>query len=134
MRGRQGVSVETTDDAYLISIDTAGASPEGVQVSPAGRGLSISRSTDEQTVQEDSFDDGRGYRRSFSFSRGSSSRRIPLPPDADVTKMTRENAEDAVRLRIPRLSGQGSDWDQGSPWGPSGRSGGASGAPGYPNQ
>lgn len=108
--GRPGglrISREATQDTYLIRIDIGDAKPEDIQISPVGRGLAISRKSEALTEREDSFDDGRGYRRSFSFARGTSSRRLPLPPDADPAGMTREVSDKAIVLRIPRTRGRG---------------------------
>ncbi len=126
MRGIHVLSVQTADDAYLITLDTGGGKPEEVQVSPAGRGLMVSRTTEEQTERDDNLDGGRGYRHSFSFSHGSSSRRIPLPPDANLAGMTRESSDGNLRLRIPRVANQSYGWGQAPrPPGGAGGSGGA---------
>ena len=94
---------EVTDDAYLVRIVVGDGKTGDVQVTPMGRGLAISRTAEAETVQEDTFGDGRGYQRSFSFSRGSLSRRIGLPPDADLAHMTREESGGNIVLRIPRV-------------------------------
>jgi hypothetical protein len=101
------ISRDATADAYLVRIDIGDAKPEDIRIAPAGRGLAIARKSEAQTVREDSFDEGRGYRRSFSVSRGTSSRRLALPPDADLAGMTRELADKAIVLRIPRTPGGG---------------------------
>jgi hypothetical protein len=101
------ISRDVTEDAYLIRIDIGDAKPEDIRISPAGWGLAISRRSEAQTVKENSFDQGRGYRHCFSFSRGASHRRLRLPPDADPAGMTREVADNAIVLRIPRTRGGG---------------------------
>lgn len=115
MPGQLRVTREVTDDAYVVHILVSDGKTEEVQVTPLGRSLAISRSADSETVQEDSFDEGRGYQRSFSFSRGAVSRRIPLPMDADLANMTREAKDGTITLRIPRSARQG--------WGPGYRPG-----------
>lgn len=107
MPGQLRILREVTDDAYLVHIQVGDGKTDEVQVTPQGRSLAISRSTDAQTLQEDSFDEGRGYRRSFSFSRGALSRRVGLPPDANPAAMTREVKDGTITLRIPRSARRG---------------------------
>ena len=103
MPGQLRIMRKVTDDAYLVRIMVGEGKTGEVQVTPMGRGLAISRTAEAETVQEDTFGDGRGYQRSFSFSRGSLSRRIGLPPDADLAHMTREESGGNIVLRIPRV-------------------------------
>lgn len=110
MPGQLRVTREMTEDAYLVRILVGDGKTDEVQVTPLGRSLAISRSADAQTEQEERFDDGRGYQRSFSYSRGAVSRRLGLPPDADLGAMTREVSDGTITLRIPRSARQG--------WGP----------------
>lgn len=98
---------QVTPDAYLLRIQPADGKSADIQVTPSGRALTISRSSDSRTTEERSFDDGRGYVRSYSFSSGSVSRRIPMPPDADMTAMTREESNGEILIRIPRQSRDG---------------------------
>lgn len=109
MPGRLRVQREVTDDAYLVHIQVRDGKTDDVQVTPLGRSLAISRSTDTQTLQEEDLDEGRGYRRSFSFSRGATSRRLGLPPDANPAAMTREEKDGTITLRIPRNAWRGPD-------------------------
>ena len=119
------ISRDVTEDAYLIRIDIGDAKPEDIRIAPTGWGLAISRRSEAQTVRENSFDQGRGYRHCFSFSRGASHRRLRLPPDADPAGMTREVADKAIVLRIPRTWGDGfgpgarvqPDWQAAPPYG-----------------
>jgi HSP20 family molecular chaperone IbpA len=113
--GQLRVQREATADAYLVHILVTDGKTDEVQVTPLGRSLAISRSASAETVQEDNFDEGRGYQRSFSFSRGALSRRIALPPDADLSAMTREVKDGTITLRIPRSARR--DW--GDRYGPS---------------
>ncbi|MGE5154275.1 MAG: Hsp20/alpha crystallin family protein [Bdellovibrio bacteriovorus] len=122
MPGQLRITREVTDDAYLVHILVGEGKTEEVQVTPLGRSLAISRSTDAQTEEEQRFDDGRGYQRSYSFSRGAVSRRLGLPPDADLSGMTREAKDGTITLRIPRVAGRG--------WGP----GYGPGQPGMPGE
>lgn len=111
MPGQLRVTREMTEDAYLVRILVGDGKTDEVQITPLGRSLAISRSADTQTEQEERFDDGRGYQRSFSYSRGAASRRLGLPPDADLSGMTREVADGTITLRIPRTARRG--WGQG---------------------
>lgn len=108
--GQLRITREVTDQAYLVHILVGDGKTEDVQVTPRGRSVAISRRADAQTLQEENFDDGRGYQRTFSFSRGAVSRRIALPPDADLAAMTQEVKDGIITLRIPRSANRG--------WGP----------------
>jgi hypothetical protein len=97
------ISQDASDQAYGLTIDLdEGMDPAAIEVRPEGRSLVISRERSEQRVQEDSFDDGRGFARSFSYSSGSARRRLPVPWDADLGAMTREDADRRIRVTIPR--------------------------------
>lgn len=96
------ISRGASDDAYTISIGLEGMAPEEVQVRAEGQSLLISREHSARHVQKDSFDDGRGYMRSFSYSSGTSSRRLSVPRDADLSAMSREDRDDSIFIRIPR--------------------------------
>jgi HSP20 family molecular chaperone IbpA len=91
-----------TEDAYIIEVPLEGMSAEEVQVTTQGNWISIGRDQSRQDVKEDTFDQGRGYARSYSFSSGSASRRFSVPRDADVSAMTREESEGTLRISIPR--------------------------------
>ncbi|MEA3275241.1 MAG: Hsp20/alpha crystallin family protein [Pseudomonadota bacterium] len=96
------ISRETSEDAYILDIRLSGMKPEEVQVRTEGRWILISQDRSEQQAQEDSFDDGRGFTRSYSFSSGTASRRLSVPRDADLSAMTREESDDSIRILIPR--------------------------------
>ena len=100
----QGLRVtrNTDAEAYYITIDTSGIDPKAVQVRVEGRWILIGldRSTQDSTQQ--SFDEGRGYARSYSYSTGQTNRRFTVPQDADTQAMRREETEDQVRIIIPR--------------------------------
>lgn len=96
------IAREASEEAYTLTIHLNGMSTEEVEVRAQGNWLVLSRNDSEQRVQQDSFDDGRGYTRSYSFSTGSASRRLSVPPDADLSAMSREDGENSVRIRIPR--------------------------------
>lgn len=101
------ISREATPEAYQLRIAPGDGKTADIQVTPSGRGLTISRASDAQTTEERSFDDGRGYMKRFSFSSGAVSRRIPMPPDADIGAMSREESNGVVLIRIPRRTHDG---------------------------
>jgi HSP20 family molecular chaperone IbpA len=101
------INRRTTDDAYVIDIELRNLRPDEVQVQAQGRWLSIGRDTSAEEVRQEQFDDGRGYMRSFSYSTGSTSRRMGLPPDADPAGMQREERENGLTIRIPRKAFSG---------------------------
>jgi HSP20 family molecular chaperone IbpA len=96
------ISRQSTEDAYIIEIQLADMTPEELQISTRGNWISIGKDQSRQEIKEDTFDQGRGYARSYSFSTGSASRRFSLPGDADMEAMSREEGEGVVRLVIPR--------------------------------
>jgi HSP20 family molecular chaperone IbpA len=99
-----GLRIErrATDDAYLLDIQLAGIKPAEVEVRVQGPWVLISRTSSAESKQEETMSDGRGYRRSFSYSSGSMSRRFNLPPDANGAALQRQDADDAIHISIPR--------------------------------
>ncbi len=94
---------EVTDDAYLLTIGLAqGADPAAVQVQARGRSLIISTDRSVESSTEQQLEDGRGFSRSYRWSSGRSSRRVPVPPDGDLGAMQREDGSDGIRIVIPR--------------------------------
>jgi len=96
------VSRQTADDAYILTIALDGMGPETVQVRTQGHWVLLSRTYSTRQTRKDSLDDGRGFIRSFSYSSGTTNRRLPVPPDAVLSAMSREDSADDIRLRIPR--------------------------------
>jgi len=82
-----------------------GIKAEEIQVDLDGRSIRLSRDASAKKSREETLDDGRGYMRSYSYSSGRSSRRIPLPQDADGGAMRREDSAEKVRVIIPRRQG-----------------------------
>lgn len=101
------MSQDRTDDAYMLTIDLNGIAPENVQVRPLGRSLFVRTRRDARTHRTETFGDGRGYRESYQFSTGSSTRQLPVPPDGDLAGLTREDDAEQVRVLIPRRSAPG---------------------------
>jgi hypothetical protein len=93
-----------TDEAYILDIALDGIDPAQIQVDTFGRALVVRTRRTLESHREEHFDDGRGVARSFSWSSGSSARRLPVPPDADLGALTREDSSERVRILIPRIS------------------------------
>jgi hypothetical protein len=100
--GQLRLSPEVRDDAYVLTIDLDGQDAADVDVSPQGNALVITHRRSANTEYDQRFDNGRGYQRGWSWSSGQSSRRLPVPPDADMSGMRREQTEQQVRIIIPR--------------------------------
>ncbi|NEX21726.1 Hsp20/alpha crystallin family protein [Thiorhodococcus mannitoliphagus] len=98
------VSRQMDGDAYLIDIRVQNIEPDQVKIQPTRRGLVISYSKSAQVDREDRLPGGEGYRRSYSISRGVTTRRIGLPADAKLDAMEREESDGRIRLRIPRAA------------------------------
>ncbi len=107
--GRLRLSPEIRDDAYVLIIDLDGRDPAEIDVSARPNTLLITSRRSAETSNAERFDDGRGYRRGWSWSSGQSSRRLPVPPDADLSRMRREQGDQQVRIIIPRRQAPGSD-------------------------
>ncbi len=101
------ISRATSDDAYTFTIALDGMSPETVQVRTQGHWLLVSRTHSAREVQEDNFDDGRGFMRSFSYSSGTTNHRLSVPADGVLSAMSREDGKDSIRIRIPRRGRRG---------------------------
>ena len=99
------ISRKASEDAYTLTIELEGMTPEEVQVRTQGQWILISRKSSAQQVQQDSFDKGRGYMQSFSYSSGRTSQRLSVPRDGDLSAMSREDGESSIYIRIPRRSG-----------------------------
>jgi len=91
-----------SDEAYTLDIELNGLDPAQVQVEPAGSGLVIVAKQSAETDSTETFADGRGFRRSYSWSGGSRIQRLPVPPDGDLTAMLREDSDDGILIVIPR--------------------------------
>ena len=92
------------DDAYTLDIQLNGLDPAQVRVLPLGYALAIIATQSAQTEREERFADGRGFRRSYSWSSGHSTKRLPVPPDGDLSAMRREDGDDMIHIVIPRTA------------------------------
>ncbi len=100
--GRMRIQQSATDAAYLLDIQLSGVKPADIKVEIRGPWVLVTRETSSESTQEETFGDGRGYKRSFSYSSGRASRRFNVPRDGDTSAMQRQDTEDAVRITIPR--------------------------------
>jgi hypothetical protein len=96
------ISRTASPDAYTLTIRLHGLKPEQVQIQTQGQWMRISEVGSQQQVQEDTFDQGRGYMRSYSYSSGTASRQFSVPRDGDLSAMKREDSGDTIRITIPR--------------------------------
>ncbi|WPL15886.1 hypothetical protein Thiowin_00815 [Thiorhodovibrio winogradskyi] len=94
---------DITDEGYRLTIRlNPNQKPEDIKIVPRGRGLLISSVRESYTSSEQEDQNGRGYRRSFSFSSGRFQRHLRVPPDANPGAMTRTDKEDKVVIILPR--------------------------------
>lgn len=101
-RGPLRFTQTQTAEGYILDIPLDGMKAEDIQVEIKGNTLRLSRDISAQETREETLGDGQGYLRSYSFSSGRSSQRLPLPPDADGGAMRREENAERVRIIIPR--------------------------------
>jgi hypothetical protein len=73
-----------------------------VQIQTRGQWIRISQIGSRQQVQEDTFDQGRGFMRSYSYSSGTASRQFSVPSDGDLSAMKREESGETIHITIPR--------------------------------
>lgn len=100
--GQVRMTQERTDDQYLLIIELDGLAPENVQVRPMGQTLLVRTRIDARSRRSETFGDGSGYRESYRMSSGSSTRRLPVPPDGDLYALERVDTDEQVRILIPR--------------------------------
>jgi HSP20 family molecular chaperone IbpA len=100
--GGMRIRQSATEDAYLLDIELSGVKPADVKVDVNGLWILVTRDRSAETSRQETFDDWRGYRRSFSYSSGRVSRRFTVPRDGDTAAMQRQDTEDAIRILIPR--------------------------------
>jgi len=93
-----------SDEAYTLDIELNGLGLSQVQVVPARSALVVVAEHSAQTDRTETFADGRGFRRSYSWSGGSRMKRLPVPPDGDLQAMLREDSDGGILIVIPRLT------------------------------
>jgi len=87
---------------YYIDVELSGLEPKDIKVWTEGRWVIFGRDRSTQQTDETTYDEGRGYARSFSYSTGNTSRRLTLPRDAEVSGLRRDDSEGTIRITIPR--------------------------------
>jgi len=102
--GGMRIQQSATEQAYLLNIQLSGVKPADVKVEARGPWILVTRDTSTEATREETFGDGRGYRRSFSYSSGRASRRFNVPRDGDTSAMQRQDTEDAIQITIPRTN------------------------------
>ena len=96
------VTQQRTDDAYLLDIALGDLPAAHVVVRPLGGGLLLAVRHTAETSRAETLAEGQGYRRSWSYSSGQRSRRLPAPPDADLMALERQDTAERISIRIPR--------------------------------
>jgi HSP20 family molecular chaperone IbpA len=100
---RMRVERSADQDNYYVTILVAGMEPQSLSVTVEGdRWLAIRTEDSRESTYQNTAENGSAYYRSYSYSSGSNSRRISLPPDADVAALQREDGEGQVQVTIPR--------------------------------
>jgi HSP20 family molecular chaperone IbpA len=92
------VERNATAEGYSVRIFLEGRTADTLRVTQEGRWLVIHSGQDDN--QQYTSDQQGGY--SFQRSYRSAQRRFTLPPDADISKLTRTDSEGLVELSIPR--------------------------------
>ena len=101
-QGGLRITQSATDEAYLLDIQLSGTKPADIKVAAQGPWILVTREDTAQSTREETFSDGRGYQRSFSYSSGHDSRRFNVPRDGNAAAMQRQDSEDAIHISIPR--------------------------------
>jgi HSP20 family molecular chaperone IbpA len=96
------VSRYATEDAYVIDVPLKGRQAEDIDVDTRGNWILLRIDRSLQETREDTFDEGRGYARTYRFSSGMASRRFIAPRDADLGAISREEVGGSLRILIPR--------------------------------
>jgi hypothetical protein len=107
--GPLGITAEPTATGYLYRIPIGNSTPEQVQVQVAvtGGALLIVKTSQTDSIAEESSSDGRNYRHSAQGSSRSMRQLLPLPTDADATRMTQRVADGAILVHIPHRAAHG---------------------------
>ena len=101
---RMDVRRRATEQAYIIELRLNTLSLDQIEVRPVARGLLIQNNAASHFQQRQMRPDGQGYQQHQEWQRDASSRRIGLPPDANVSGMTREIKKGRLVIRVPRIT------------------------------
>ena len=96
---RLEVKDEPSPGGYVLRVKVGGGRPEAVQVIPRGQALDLSLSTEGSRETRSGTAKDATKRSGY---HGSVHRRVPLPADADLGRVTREVSGDTLLLRVPR--------------------------------
>lgn len=103
---RLEVKAEPIPGAYVLRVKVSGGRPAAVQVIPRGQALDLSLSIGGSSVSGTGgaaeARPGAATSQRSSAYHGSVHRRVPLPADADLGRVTREVSGDTLLLRVPR--------------------------------
>ncbi|TVQ92590.1 MAG: Hsp20/alpha crystallin family protein [Chromatiaceae bacterium] len=107
------LSQSQTDSHYILDID--GVEPATVQVDVVGGSLVVQIARQASIQREKQFPDGHGLVRSYQWSSGSRSRRLPLPWDADPDALERQDLAAPDQDSVPELDQTAQPWPQAAP-------------------
>lgn len=101
-----GMQVERGIDqgVYILRILLMGIDPNKVQIAPWGHHLLI-RTADQGQARYGNY----GSMQGFTMHQSSFFQKVPIPPDADFSRMTRVNFQNGIVLRLPQRRFQKSD-------------------------
>lgn len=83
---------------YILRIHLTGIDPNRVQIAPWGRHLLMRTVVD----QEHTTYGNTGVLYGLTMHQGSFFQQVPIPLDADISRMTRVNAQNGIVLRLPQ--------------------------------
>ncbi len=92
------VEVSSTDDAYCMTVELPGISPENVKLEAKENTLVLSGEKKAESTDEDEQRKYHVQERSY----GSFERTFTLPEDADVAQISASHKDGVLSIRIPR--------------------------------
>ncbi|EXJ13298.1 Hsp20/alpha crystallin family protein [Imhoffiella purpurea] len=94
---------------YVVDVLLQNIEPDAVEIHPSGNALVIRYGTERHLDRQNERPDG-SYSHRYSVSRGSASRRVGLPGDADLNAMSTEIEDGRIQIRIPRAANPNAGW------------------------
>lgn len=82
---------------YILRIRLMGIDPHKVQITPWGRHLLIRAADQEQTTYGNT-----GSLYGFTMHQGRFFQQVPIPQDADISRIIRVNVQNGIVLRLPQ--------------------------------